>query len=122
MKKSNCAVLLKESAQYVIAHSKFKSKRGKGKKPSATFRDIRNPNKALIAASHHLEMINNLKVGATIQRVMRDRQKLTKWDAKVLDITDDSITCEMIVDMPRVGKFRISDGVSILGIDYGWVE
>ena len=46
--KSFLRTLPRNSADYVIAHAKFQKKRGRG--VSATFRGIRNPKKALIAA------------------------------------------------------------------------
>ncbi len=62
--------------------------------------------------------LSNVKVGDILQRIYEK----TSWDAKVLEINDDEIICEIIVDQPRIMKFNRKTGISTLGIEYGYIQ
>lgn len=56
-------------------------------------------------------------IGATPIWASRDEAQ-----GEVKEVTDTTIVCEIMVDIPRMMKFDRKTGVSLNGIDYGWLE
>lgn len=106
-----------QSAEYVVKHAQARRKRGK--RPSLSFRGISNPKIALAAAKGWL----NLKEGDILERVYPAHDNEFWYNkAVVTKLEPGKVICDVYVDYPRQMEFRASDGVSLLGEEYGWIR
>ncbi len=68
--------------------------------------------------------ISNVQVGMELQRVMEGFKNKPNWrnPAVVIELTAETIVCQVMVNLPRTMVFDRETGISIEGIDYGWLE
>ncbi len=64
-----------------------------------------------------LRDFSKVQVGNSILRVFDG----TVWEAKVVEVTDGTISCKIIVDVPRTMEFSRDNGISTHGEDYGYI-
>lgn len=65
--------------------------------------------------------INNVKPGDQLMRVFPNKPQNWTSDAFVTQVDESTITCTVMVDVPRTMQFSKATGISVLGEEYGWL-
>lgn len=65
----------------------------------------------------------NVEIGDVLNRCCPGfRNEIWKNKAEVIELSTETISCLVFVDVPRTMIFNRETGINVLGREYGWLE